>query len=162
MRTKMEAAKMATAAGTHMVIADGRGLNPLGQLFDDAKHTWFRATGTPIGYRKRWIAAVLEPKGALVIDAGAVKALKAGKSLLPAGVRHIEGTFDRGDLVIIKSEDGTEIARGLMAYETSDAQLIMGKQSQDIVALLGYEGRSEIIHRDDLVMAAEMAAKKDA
>lgn len=161
MRTKMEAAKMATAAGTHMIIADGRGHNPLGRLFNtenQAKHTWFRATGTPIAHRKRWIAAVLEPKGALIIDAGAVKALKAGKSLLPAGVRHMEGMFDRGDLVIVKSEEGTEIARGLIAYETADAQRMIGKQSGDIIALLGYEGRSEIIHRDDMVMAAEKEA----
>jgi glutamate 5-kinase len=105
-----------------------------------------------VAARKRWIAGTLEPRGVLVIDAGAAKALEAGKSLLPAGVRGLEGNFDRGDAVIIRSVDGRDLGRGLTAYARPDAERIIGRKSTDIANLLGYEGRAEIVHRDDMAL----------
>jgi glutamate 5-kinase len=151
MQTKIEAGKIATAAGTHMVIASGHVENPLSAIADGARCTWFLTPANPITARKRWIAGSLEPKGTLVVDAGAVAALQAGRSLLPAGILRVEGSFERGDAVVIRGPDG-EIARGLVAYDAADAQLIRGKPSGDIAAVLGFAGRAEMVHRDDLVM----------
>ncbi|MEQ9639626.1 MAG: glutamate 5-kinase [Alphaproteobacteria bacterium] len=150
MVTKIAAAKIATRAGCTMAIADGRELNPLTRLLEGARCTWFAAQGTPDGARKRWIAGSLKPAGSIRIDAGAAAALRSGKSLLPAGVTGIEGRFQRGDAVVVRDADGAELARGLSAYSADDAARIKGHRSKEIAAILGYAGRHEMIHRDDL------------
>jgi len=155
MQTKLEAAKIAIAAGTHMVIASGRVEHPLGAIEKGARSTWFITAANPVTARKKWIAGSLEPKGTLTIDAGAVTALRRGNSLLPVGVVRIEGDFARGDAVIIRGPDGVEIARGLCAYDAEDAHKIRGRSSSDIDAILGFSGRAEIVHRDDLVVGRE-------
>ena len=152
MTTKIEAAKIATAAGTTMVIANGRDLHPLQNILDGGKCTWFTARSTPVTARKRWISGQLQIGGQILIDAGAIGALKKGKSLLPAGIRSVSGNFKRGDLVSICGPDSEEIARGLTAYDREDAVQIAGRNSREIEAILGYSGRAELIHRDDLVM----------
>ena len=135
-----------------MAIADGKPLNPLAALAEGARATWFLPAAEPIAARKRWIRGTLSPVGTLVVDAGAAIALSQGKSLLPAGVTAVQGRFDRGDPVVVRSADGSELARGLTAYSSDDAVLIMGHKSREIGDLLGYRGRAEIIHRDDLVV----------
>jgi glutamate 5-kinase len=152
MFTKIEAGKIATSAGAHMVIASGRVAHPLQAFLSGAPCTWFLTPANPVTSRKRWIAGSLEPRGALVIDAGAVRALRSGKSLLPAGVIKIEGTFERGDAVLVRGPDGDEVGRGLIAYDAADADRIKGRSSADILLILGYTGRTEMIHRDDLVI----------
>jgi len=152
MLTKIEAGKIATTAGTHMVIASGHVHHPLQAIIAGAPCTWFLTPANPVTARKKWIAGSLEPRGALFIDAGAVKALRSGKSLLPAGVIKIEGSFDRGDAVLVRGPDGAEIGRGLIAYDSADADKIKRRSSADIQMILGYAGRSEMIHRDDLVL----------
>jgi glutamate 5-kinase len=152
MVSKLIAAKIATAAGSDVVITRGESLAPLARIRGGALHTVFRAHVSPATARKRWIAGVLKPVGALVIDDGAVRALAEGKSLLPAGVRQIDGRFERGDAVLVKGRDGREIARGLAAYGASDAERIAGKRTVEIEAILGYRGRDEMIHRDDLIL----------
>ncbi len=152
MATKIAAARIAMAAGTHMAIADGRQSNPLKAIEKDNLCTWFLPAATPVAARKKWIAGTLEPRGQFTIDEGAAKALNSGKSLLPAGVIEVTGTFSRGDAVSVISTQGVELARGLSAYGVGDGQAIMGHKSSDIEAILGYRGRSEMIHRDDLVL----------
>ncbi len=155
MQTKIEAAKITTGAGTHMVIASGHIEHPLDAIAKGARCTWFLAAGNPVTARKKWIAGSLEPKGTLFIDAGAVAALRRGNSLLPVGVARIEGDFARGDAVIIRGPDGLEIGRGLSAYDAEDAQKIRGRSSADIDTILGFSGRAEMIHRDNLVVGRE-------
>jgi glutamate 5-kinase len=155
MQTKIEAAKIATGAGTTMVIASGRVEHPLRAIDDGARCTWFTAMGNPVTARKKWIAGSLEPKGTLTIDAGAVAALWRGNSLLPVGVVRIDGDFARGDAVIIRGPDGAEIGRGLSAFDAEDAQKIKGRASADIAAILGFSGRAEMVHRDDLVVGRQ-------
>ena len=155
MLTKIEAGKIATTAGTHMIIASGHVQHPLKAIAEGAPCTWFLTPANPVTARKKWIAGSLEPRGALVIDAGAVKALRNGKSLLPAGVTRIEGAFGRGDAVVVRGPDGHEIGRGLIAYDAADAERIRGRSSADIPAILGFAGRAEMIHRDDLVLGGE-------
>jgi glutamate 5-kinase len=152
MVTKLAAARIAVAAGCRMVIADGRVLHPLAAIDDGARATWFLSQVEPLTARKRYIAGSLKPKGSLTLDGGARRALETGKSLLPAGVTAVEGDFGRGDAVVVRAPDGTEIARGLIAYSAADARRIMGNKSRDIEAILGYRGREELIHRDDLVL----------
>jgi glutamate 5-kinase len=152
MASKLIAAKIAMGAGCDVVIAKGEALNPLAALASGAKHTRFRASLSPAAARKRWIAGVLRPEGSLVIDEGAVKALQDGKSLLPAGIRQVDGRFERGDAVLVKTREGREVARGLVAYSAEDAERIAGKRSLEIEAILGYRGRDEMIHRDDLTL----------
>ena len=152
MATKIAAAKIAVAAGCHMCVSLGKELHPLQRLEQGARCTWFYPDENPATVRKQWIAGSLKPAGELHIDAGALAALTHGKSLLPAGVTAVAGHFERGDAVIVRSVDGAEIARGLCAYSSDDAERIRGRQSNDIEALLGYRGRDEIIHRDDLVI----------
>ena len=152
MRTKIEAAKIATTGGTHMLIASGKIEHPLQAIADGGRCTWFLTPANPITSRKRWIAGTLEPKGTLTIDAGAVTALRAGASLLPAGVINVEGQFARGDAVIVRGPDGSEIGRGLIAYDADDAERIKGRSSPDVMTILGISGRAEMIHRDDLVV----------
>src|SRR5262245_13536368 len=153
MVTKIQAAKIALAAGTHMVITSGTIAHPLRGLSSGGACTWFLAASDPVAARKRWIAGQLEAKGSVHIDAGAVKALLAGKSLLPAGVTRVEGIFERGDAVGIRDAGGREIGRGLSAYAWTDAVRIIGKKSGEIAAILGYEGRAALIHRDDMVLS---------
>jgi glutamate 5-kinase len=155
MQTKIEAAKIVTGSGTHMVIASGRVEHPLDAIEKGARCTWFLTSGNPVTARKKWIVGSLEPKGTLLIDAGAVAALRRGNSLLPVGVVRIEGDFARGDAVIIRGPDGTEVGRGLCAYDIEDAQKIRGRPSADIESILGISGGAEMIHRDDLVVGRE-------
>jgi glutamate 5-kinase len=152
MRTKIEAGKIATQAGTHMVIASGRVAHPLQAIAAGGRCTWFLTPANPVAARKKWIAGSLEPKGTLTIDAGAVAALRSGKSLLPAGVLRIDGIFSRGDAVVIRGPDGSEVGRGLVAYDAEDAAKIRGRSSADISAILGFGGRTEMVHRDNLVV----------
>jgi glutamate 5-kinase len=152
MVTKIEAAKIAVSGGTHMVIASGKVLNPLAALAGGAGGTWFIAHSDPIAARKRWIAGTLEPKGAVIVDQGAADALASGKSLLPAGVTGVEGSFERGDAVVIKNGEGAEIGRGLAAYDHTEARSIVGRKSSELVEILGYLGRPELIHRDDMAL----------
>ena len=154
MAAKLAAAKVATAAGCETIIAKGTGDNPVAAIARGARCTRFLARDTPSAARKRWIAGVLQPQGTLIIDAGAARALLEGRSLLPAGVRQVDGRFDRGDVVLVRDSEGREIARGLVAYGAADAERIAGKRSLEIEAILGYRGRDEIIHRDDLALAA--------
>ena len=152
MITKIAAAKSAVAAGCATVVADGKPLHPLRAIEDGARCTWFLPRANPRAARKHWIAGILGPAGAITIDNGAMKALGNGKSLLPAGVTEVEGAFKRGDAVIVKAGDGRKIGRGLSAYSADDARRIMGHKSGEIESLLGYRGRDEMIHRDDLVL----------
>jgi glutamate 5-kinase len=154
MVTKITAAKIALAAGCRMAIAFGKRDHPLAALEDGAACTWFVPSAGPRTARKRWIAGSLQPVGTLHVDAGAVAALNAGKSLLPAGVVAIEGDFERGDTVVVRGPSGEQIARGLVAYSAADAGRIKGHKSREIEALLGYRGRDEMIHRDDLVIGS--------
>ena len=152
MRTKIEAAKIATSSGTHMLIASGKIEHPLQAIADGGPCTWFLTPANPVTARKRWIAGSLEPKGTLTIDAGAVAALRAGKSLLPAGIIRVDGQFARGDAVIVRGPDTHEVGRGLVAYDAEDAEKIKGRSSSDAAQILGISGRAEMIHRDDLVV----------
>jgi glutamate 5-kinase len=153
MVTKLVAGKIATGAGCRMAIANGRRMHPLNAVEAGARCTWFLATVEPRTARKRWIAGSLKPAGRVTVDAGALKALQSGKSLLPAGVTAVEGRFERGDAVLICDAEGNEVARGLAAYSAADAQRIKGHKSREIEAVLGYRGREELIHRDDLVLS---------
>jgi glutamate 5-kinase len=155
MQTKIEAGKIATQAGTHMVIASGRIAHPLRAIADGARCTWFLTPANPVTARKKWIAGSLEPKGTLTIDAGAVAALRGGKSLLPAGVVRLDGSFARGDAVVIRGPDGKEVGRGLVAYDAEDAAKIVRKSSGEITQILGISGRAEIVHRDNLVLGRD-------
>ena len=152
MSAKILAARIAVAAGCHMCIAAGAHRHPLRRIEEGADCTWFVPTATPAGARKQWIAGTLRPAGAITIDAGALRALLEGKSLLPAGVTAARGRFDRGDTVSVLSADGAEVARGIIAYSDADAARIMGRRSAEIADLLGFRGRDEMIHRDDLVL----------
>jgi glutamate 5-kinase len=152
MATKIAAARIAVGAGCHMCIASGRKLHPLKCIEDGERATWFVPSDTPVALRKQWIAGSLRPSGAVMVDAGAVAALGRGKSLLPAGVIRAAGRFERGDTISVLGPNGVEIARGISAYSDADTARIMGRQSSEIEALLGYSGREELIHRDDLAL----------
>lgn len=152
MKTKIDAGKIATAAGTTMIITSGNELNPLKRLAEGGRGTWFPALGSPASARKAWIGGHLEPRGRITLDEGAVQAMKSGKSLLPAGVSSVSGAFTRGDAVIVETLQGRIIGRGLIAYDADEARLIAGRNSREIEAIVGYPGRAEMIHRDDLVL----------
>lgn len=152
MQTKIEAADIATAFGCHTVITKGTGEHPLKALEEGGRHSWFVARTTPHGARKAWIAGTLKPLGEVVIDAGAEKALLAGNSLLPVGVKEISGMFERGDAVLIRSATSRMLAKGLSAYSAEDGRKIMGKNSKETEAILGYKGRDALVHRDDMVL----------
>jgi len=153
MITKLAAAKIALGAGTRMAIANGTQDHAIGRIEQGARCTWFLPTANPKTARKQWIAGSLKPNGALVVDAGALGALKSGKSLLPAGVTAIKGRFDRGDAITIHSPEGIEIGRGIVAYSAEDARKIIGNKTSEIESILGYRGRDEMIHRDDLALS---------
>ncbi|MDE2582539.1 MAG: glutamate 5-kinase [Rhodospirillales bacterium] len=159
MRTKLVAARIATQAGCAMAIARGQpegalADRPLTALVEGGRCTWFLPAPEGPSARKRWIAGALAPLGGFTVDAGAARALAAGRSLLPAGVRSVEGAFERGDPVLVRGPDGTALARGLSAYASADAARIAGHKSDEIEAILGWRGRDEMIHRDDLVLVA--------
>jgi glutamate 5-kinase len=158
MRTKLDAGKIATLAVTAMIITAGTRQNPLMAIERGERATFFRPSAAPVKGYKTWIAGQLEPAGRLTVDAGAVGALMSGKSLLPAGVRLVSGNFSRGDTVAILNPDGREIARGLVAYDAADALRIAGLKTKDIEAVLGYEARSAMVHRDDLVVKERAAS----
>lgn len=155
METKLVAARMAGEGGCRMAIADGRDAHALNALAEGGRATWFAAATEPMTARKRWIKAALDPRGRLHLDAGAVAALRRGKSLLPAGVTAAEGAFNRGDLLILLDHEGAEVARGLSAYRSEEALRILGHRSGEIERLLGYPGRKELIHRDDMVLSGD-------
>ncbi|WP_227271549.1 glutamate 5-kinase [Roseobacter weihaiensis] len=151
MKTKLMAAKIAIAAGCTMAITEGSVLHPLRALGNGAAATWFTADTDPQAARKRWIAA-MKPKGTVSLDAGAIAALKAGKSLLPAGVAAISGGFQRGDAVAITDSDGHTLGHGLARYTAEEATRILGRKSHEIEAVLGYPARAALIHRDDMAL----------
>ncbi len=153
MVTKLMAGRIAMAAGCRMAIADGRAVGALGAMIDGtARCSWFLPEASPLSARKKWIKGSLKSSGTLVVDDGAVRALSSGKSLLPAGVTSIDGEFKRGDVVDVKDKKGHTLARGLVAYAAEDARRIAGRKSAEIEKLLGFRGRDEIVHRDDLVV----------
>ena len=152
MRTKLLAARIATGAGCAMAIALGNPDHPLAALEQGARCTWFLPDTADHSARKRFILGTLHPAGQYTLDAGAVKALATGRSLLPAGVRDVGGSFERGDVVEVLAPDGRPLGRGLTAYASTDAARIIGRRSADIEAILGWRGRDELIHRDDLVL----------
>jgi glutamate 5-kinase len=151
MKTKLLAARTAMAGGCAMAIMEGSVLRPLTALAQGAARTWFVPAADPQLARKRWIHA-MKPKGELVLDAGAVAALRAGKSLLPAGVTRVGGTFGRGEPVAILSPEGAVLAKGLVRYTSTEARKIAGHRSAEIEAILGYQGRAALVHRDDMVL----------
>lgn len=167
MITKLMAARIATRAGCHMIIANGTNAHPLRTLYTPdnsvGRFSWFVAEAEPAAARKNWIADHLAPSGTLVIDDGAVQALKHGNSLLPAGVVRIDGDFDRGDIVRVLNRTGIEIARGVVAYPDMEARQIVGRQTTEIETIIGYAGRDEMIHRDDLVLTGlkEMTPERE-
>jgi glutamate 5-kinase len=151
MKTKLMAAKTAVSAGCAMAITEGSALRPLTALDQGANATWFTAQTDPQAARKSWIAA-MKPLGAVTLDSGAVAALRRGKSLLPAGITDVTGSFERGDAVSLVGPDGAGIGSGLARYSAAEARLIQGHQSAEIEALLGYPGRAALIHRDDMAL----------
>ena len=152
MNTKVQAARIATHAGCATMIASGAGERPLGRLSDGSRHTLFPAAATPAAIRKQWLAGVLDVKGELRLDDGAVAALQGGKSLLPVGVVDVVGRFERGDAVTLAAADGRELGRGLTAYPSDEAAAIKGCRSAQIEDILGYRGRDVMVHRDDMVL----------
>lgn len=157
MVTKIAAARVALTAGCRMIIAKGQRMNPLAALERTAADggalcSWFLPSSEPSSARKAWIAGYINASGSLTVDEGAANALKGGASLLPAGVRGVEGNFERGDIVIVRNAEGREIGRGLAAFAADDARRIMGRRSGELEEILGFRGRSEMIHRDDLVV----------
>jgi len=152
MVTKLEAARIAMNAGCDMIICDGREPRPVTSLINGGQHTLFRAEHTPLTARKRWIGGALTPKGRITVDDGAVRALRQGRSLLPAGVVAANGAFERGDLIAIEDEARQIIGHGLSAYSAEDTRSILGHKSSEIENLLGYRGRDEVIHADNLAM----------
>ena len=160
-RTKLDDGKIATVAGTAIVITSGTRPSPLSAIDRGERATWFAASPTPVRGYKTWIAGNLEPAGRVSVDAGAVRALMSGKSLLPAGVTLVSGQFSRGDTVAVLDPSGREIARGLVAYDAADAVRIAGLKTAEIEAVLGHEARSAIVHRDDMVMSRVAEAEND-
>jgi glutamate 5-kinase len=145
-----------------MIIASGKADHPLSAIGTGARSSWFAPSRSPVTARKTWIAGQLLPAGNLIIDAGAETALRSGKSLLPAGVRQVTGSFSRGDTIAIIGAEGREIARGLAGYDADEARQIAGKKSAEIAVILGYAGRAAMVHRDDMVMTAPAKRDMDA
>jgi glutamate 5-kinase len=152
MTTKLEAAKMAIDGGCHMAIANGQEIHALQRLAAGSRATWFVATTKPQLARKHWIASAMHLPGSVVIDDGASKALGQGKSLLPAGVRRVEGRFDRGDTIGVRDESGALLAKGISGFTSEEATLILGKKTSALPEILGYACQDTLIHRDDLVV----------
>ncbi len=155
MLTKLAAGRIAMGAGCRMVIAYGHDLHPLRRIEAGARCTWFLPAASPRAARKQWIGGTLKPAGALVVDEGAVAALARGKSLLPAGVVAVEGEFGKGAAVLVRTREGRTLGRGLAGYSAAEARQIIGHKTSEIEACLGYRGRDELIHRDDLALDRE-------
>ncbi|WP_102830070.1 glutamate 5-kinase [Bartonella bovis] len=152
MKTKLDAGKIANSSGTAMVITSGKRINPLSALDQGERSSFFAPSKKPVNAWKTWISGNLDPSGILTIDQGAVKALKSGKSLLAAGVVAVKGVFSRGDTVAIVDESGVEIARGLVSYDKDEAVSIIGRKNEEIERILGYESRSAMVHRNDMIL----------
>ncbi|EME70667.1 gamma-glutamyl kinase [Paramagnetospirillum caucaseum] len=152
MVTKLVAARICLSAGCRMAITRGEPMHPLKTIEDGGRCTWFLPSSEPRTARKQWIFGSMKPAGTLVLDAGAARALAQGRSLLPAGITEVNGEFERGDCVLVKDTEAKVLGRGLVAYSATDARAIMGRKSGEIEAILGFRGRDELIHRDDLVM----------
>ena len=151
MKTKIEAAKICQLAGCFMAIANGNYINPLNEIIKNKKCTWFLPKVSKLDARKQWIIGSIAPKGEIIIDDGAIKAIKNGKSLLPAGVKKINGIFEKGDHILVKDQIGNECARGLTSFSSIEINKIKGHHSSNIKNILGYFSREEVIHKDDLV-----------
>ena len=152
MKTKISAAKTAIASGCHMAITNGTIDNPIKALFKKRPCTWFKPSRTPLAARKQWIVGTMKPIGTVIIDNGAVNALKKGSSLLPAGIIQVTGDFSRGDVISVLSKENEKIGLGLAGYSSNDANKIMGHKSNEIAEILNYSFREELIHKDDLVL----------
>lgn len=152
MVTKLQAVKIAHGAGCHTWIGAGKPLHPISTLMEKSGGSWFVASSTPVNARKRWIGGAVNPTGSLTVDAGAETALKQGNSLLAVGVTSVQGDFDRGEVVRIVSQKGTVLGKGIPAYDAGETRAIMGKKSEAFEALIGYKGKSALIHRDDMVL----------
>jgi glutamate 5-kinase len=159
MTTKVEAGKIATLAGTAMIIAKGTESHPLRTLTAGGRHTLFHPAQSRAQARKRWIMGTLAVAGTLQVDAGAARALLTGKSLLPIGVTKVTGQFERGDAIAVLNSDGAEIARGLAGFDSEDARLVIGKRSDAVIELLGSGNRGAMVHRDNLVL---VGSKEDS
>ena len=151
MKTKIEAAKICQLAGCYMAIANGNYINPIKKIIENKKCTWFLPKISKLDARKQWIIGSIAPKGEVIIDQGAVKAINNGKSLLPAGVQKINGIFEKGDHILIKDESSKERGRGISSFSSLEIEKIKGSHSSEIKNILGYSSREEIIHKDDLV-----------
>jgi glutamate 5-kinase len=151
MKTKIEAAKICQLSGCYMVIANGNHKNPIKKITNNQKCTWFLPKISKLDARKQWIIGSIAPKGEVIIDLGAIKAIKNGKSLLPAGVKKIRGIFEKGDHILVKDQNDNEFARGLTSFSSIEIEKIKGLHSKEIENILGYSSREEIIHKDDLV-----------
>jgi len=151
MKTKIEAAKICQLSGCYMVIANGKYKNPIKEIYKNKKCTWFLPKISKLDARKQWIIGSIAPKGEIIIDQGAANAINNGKSLLPAGVRKINGRFEKGDHILVKDHNNIEFARGLTSFSSIEVEKIKGSHSSKIKNILGYSSREEIIHKDDLV-----------
>ena len=151
MKTKIEAAKICQLAGCYMAIANGNYINPIKKMIQNQRCTWFMPKVSKLDARKQWIIGSVAPKGEVIIDHGAIKAISNGKSLLPAGVKKISGIFEKGDHILVKDQNNVECARGLASFSSIEIEKIKGFHSSKIKNILGYSSREEIIHKDDLV-----------
>ena len=151
MKTKIEAAKICQLSGCYMAIANGNYINPIKRIIENRKCTWFLPRVSKLDARKQWIIGSVAPKGEVIIDQGAVKAISNRKSLLPVGVKKINGIFEKGDHILVKDQNGVECARGLTSFSSIEVEKIKGSHSSKIKNILGYSSREEIIHKDDLV-----------
>jgi len=151
MKTKIEAAKICQLAGCFMAISNGNYNYPLSEIIKNKKCTWFLPKVSKLHARKQWIIGSIAPKGEIIIDEGAINAIRNGKSLLPAGVKKINGIFEKGDHVLVKDQNGNECARGLTSFSSTEVNKIKGSHSSNIKNILGYFDREEVIHKDDLV-----------
>ena len=151
MKTKIEAAKICQLAGCYMAIANGNYINPIKKIISEKKCTWFLPRISKLDARKQWIIGSVSPKGEVIIDYGAVKAIGNGKSLLPAGVKKVNGAFEKGDHIIVKDQNNVECGRGISSFSSFEIQKIKGLHSSKIKNILGYFSREEIVHKDDLV-----------
>ena len=151
MKTKIDAAKICQLSGCYMVIANGNNKNPIKKILKNKKCTWFLPRVSKLDARKQWIIGSIAPKGEVIIDEGAAKAINNGKSLLPAGVKKVNGLFKKGDHILVKDQSNNERARGLASFSSNEIDKIKGSHSSKIKNILGYSSREEIIHKDDLV-----------
>ena len=151
MKTKIEAAKICQLSGCYMAIANGNCVNPIKKIIENQKCTWFIPRVSKLHARKQWIIGSVAPKGEVIIDEGAMKAINNGKSLLPAGVKGVNGSFEKGDHILVKNQNNIELARGLTSFSSIEIEKIKGSHSSQIKNILGYSSREEIIHKDDLV-----------